>query len=135
MDKDVLGMRRTPPGIARGCWPMERWASSLRPEMVYFEEGGCYEIPLDCLRPMELDNVLFVAGRCFSAEAGAMTSARVIGTALATGWAAGTVAAFQAMGRPTDEALDAIRKQMNRMNVFDTLSPVRAAMARADGDH
>jgi hypothetical protein len=112
-DKDVLGMRKTPLGIARGCWPMERWASSLRPEMIYFEERGYYEIPLDCLRPVELDNVL-VAGRCFSAEAGAMTSARVIGTALATGWAAGTAAAFQAMGRSMDEAVDAIQKQMKQ---------------------
>jgi hypothetical protein len=111
MDKDVLGEQKTPLGIARGCWPMERWGSSLRPEMVYFEEGGYYEIPLDCLRPVELDNVL-VAGRCFCAEPGAISSARVIGTALATGWAAGTAGAFQAMGRPADEAVDAIRKQM-----------------------
>ena len=61
---------------------------------------------------MELDNVL-VAGRCFSATTGAMTSARVIGTALATGWAAGTIAAAQALGRPLDEAVAAIRQQMN----------------------
>ena len=81
--------------------------------MTYFDERDYYEIPLDCLRPVELDNVL-VAGRCFSAEAGAMSSARVIGTALATGWAAGTVAAFQALGRPADEAVDTIRKQMDQ---------------------
>jgi hypothetical protein len=61
---------------------------------------------------VELDNVL-VAGRCLSATAGAMTSARVIGTALATGWAAGTTAASQALGRPLDEAVAAIRQQMN----------------------
>jgi hypothetical protein len=156
-DQDVVGASKSPPGIARGCWPMERWAGAscadadspqagaptfsrlktsagpqstrvapgippsrhglrpdnLRPEMIYFEERGYYEIPLDCLRPVELDNVL-VAGRCFSAEAGAMTSARVIGTAWATGWAAGTAAAFQAMGRPMDEAVDAIQKQMRQ---------------------
>lgn len=79
--------------------------------MTYFAERDYYEIPFDCLRPSELDNV-FVAGRCFSAATGAMTSARVIGTALATGWAAGTAAAFQTMGRPMDDALTAIRKQM-----------------------
>jgi hypothetical protein len=59
--------------------------------MTYFAERDFYDIPLDCLRPAELDNV-WVAGRCLAAEAGAMTSARVIGTALATGWAAGTAA-------------------------------------------
>jgi hypothetical protein len=110
-DSDVLGARKSPAGIARGCWPMERWTNSPRPEMTYFAERDYYDIPLDCLRPVELDNVL-VAGRCLSAETGAMTSARVIGTALATGWAAGTAAAFQASGRTLDEAVAQIRKQM-----------------------
>ena len=90
---------------------MERWTNSPRPEMTYFAERDYYDIPLDCLRPVELDNV-FVAGRCFSATTGAMTSARVIGTALATGWAAGTAAAFQASGRSLDDAVALIRKQM-----------------------
>ena len=111
-DKDVLATRKQPQGIARGCWPMERWGKRPQPDMVYFDERAYYDIPLDCLRPAGLDNVL-VAGRCFSAEAGAMSSARVIGTALATGWAAGTAAAFQALGRPEKEAVDAIQKQMN----------------------
>jgi hypothetical protein len=108
-DEDVLGARKFPSGIARGCWPMERWTASPRPEMTYFNERDYYDIPFDCLRPVELDNV-FVAGRCFSATTGAMTSARVIGTALATGWAAGTAAAFQAAGRSLDDAVAAIRK-------------------------
>jgi hypothetical protein len=81
--------------------------------MTYFTERGYYDVPLDCLRPVELDNV-FVAGRCLSATTGAMTSARVIGTALATGWAAGTAAALQAAGRPLDDALALIRKQMEQ---------------------
>jgi len=111
-DGDVLNARKSPLGIARGCWPMERWGKSPRPEMTYFAERDYYDIPLDCLRPVELENV-FVAGRCLSAETGAMTSARVIGTALATGWAAGTAAAFQASGRSLDDAVALIRKQMN----------------------
>jgi hypothetical protein len=112
-DEDVLGTRKSPLGIARGSWPMERWTSSPRPEMTYFAERDYYDIPVDCLRPVELDNV-FVAGRCLSATTGAMTSARVIGTALATGWAAGTVAAFQASGRPLDDAVTTIRQQMKQ---------------------
>jgi FAD dependent oxidoreductase len=112
-DEDVLDTRKSPLGIARGCWPMERWTKSPKPEMTYFTERGYYDIPLDCLRPVELDNV-FVAGRCLSATTGAMTSARVIGTALATGWAAGTAAAFQASGRPLDDAVALIRKQMEQ---------------------
>jgi len=112
-DEDVLAARKFPVGIARGAWPMERWGNGPRPEMTFFSERGYYEIPLDCLRPAGLDNVL-AAGRCLSAAAGAMTSARVIGTALATGWAAGTVAAFQALGRPLDGAVELIRKEMNQ---------------------
>lgn len=109
-DEDVLGARKNALGIARGCWPMERWTASPKPEMTYFAEHDFYDIPVDCLRPLELDNV-FVAGRCLSATTGAMTSARVIGTALATGWAAGTMAAFQALGRSLDEAVARARKQ------------------------
>lgn len=91
---------------------MERWAAKPRPEMTYFDERDYYEIPMDCLRTAGLDNLL-AAGRCISAAAGAMTSARVIGTALATGWAAGSAAALQAMGRPIDDAVAIIRAQMN----------------------
>ena len=110
-DEDILNARKSPLGIARGCWPLECWGKSPRPEMTYFAERDYYDIPLDCLRPAELENVL-VAGRCLSAETGAMTSARVIGTALSTGWAAGTIAAFQASGRSLDDAVALIRKQM-----------------------
>jgi len=112
-DKEVLEVKKSPLGIARGSWPMERWTSSPRPEMTYFAERDYYDIPLDCLRAVELDNV-FVAGRCLSAETGAMTSARVIGTALATGWAAGTAAAFQAAGRSIEETITAIRRTINQ---------------------
>ncbi len=112
-DEDVSGARKSALGVARGCWPMERWRNSPRPEMTYFNERDYYEIPADCLRAVELDNV-WVAGRCLSAAAGAMTSARVIGTALATGWAAGTVAAFQASGRSVEAAVGQVRKEMNQ---------------------
>jgi hypothetical protein len=108
-DIDVLETKKSPIGIARGSWPMERWTRSPRPEMKYFAERDYYDIPLDCLRTTEFDNV-FVAGRCLSAETGAMTSARVIGTALATGWAAGTAVAYQVARKSMDDAVAAIRK-------------------------
>lgn len=91
----VLQAQKDPAGIARGAWPLERWGENPKPEMTFFAERDYYDIPLDCLRPVGLENV-FVAGRCFAADAGAMTSARVIGTALATGWAAGSAAAAPA---------------------------------------
>jgi hypothetical protein len=112
-EEDLLGGRKSALGIARGSWPMERWREGPRPEMGFFKERDYYEIPLDCLRLLALDNVM-AAGRCFSATAQAMTSARVIGTALATGWAAGSVSASQAQGRPLEEAVAVIREQMNQ---------------------
>ncbi len=111
-DQEVLGAAKSPLGVARGAWPMERWGRDRRPELAFFNENDYYEVPLDCLRPVELDNVL-AAGRCIAAAPKAMTSARVIGTALATGWAAGTAAAFQASGRPVQEAVGVVRKEMN----------------------
>ena len=112
-DEEVLGARKSAQGVARGSWPMERWGRAARPTLAFFPEGDYYEIPLDALRPTFLDNVL-VAGRCFSATAGAMSSARVIGSALGTGWAAGTAAAFQALGRPEEEAVATLRHQNQR---------------------
>jgi hypothetical protein len=114
-DEAVLSAQKSALGIARGCWPMERWGDSPRPEMAFFDERDYYEIPMDCLRLRGLDNV-FAAGRCFSAAARAMTSARVIGSALATGWAAGTAAAFQTQGRTVEEAVSEIRKGLDRQD-------------------
>ena len=65
--------------------------------------GDYYEIPIGCLRARDLENV-FVAGRCISAEPRAIASARVIGTCLGMGWAAGTAAPFQAQGKPIADA-------------------------------
>ncbi|HTI97257.1 MAG TPA: FAD-dependent oxidoreductase [Dongiaceae bacterium] len=112
-DAAVLGAEKTSHGVARGCWPLERWTESPRPEMRYFAERDYYDIPLGCLRAAELDNV-WVAGRCLSATTGAMTSARVIGTALATGWAAGIAAAFAVAGRSEADAVAEIQKVMER---------------------
>ncbi len=111
-DADVLEVRKSPLGVARGCWPMERWGNGPKPEMTYFAERDYYDISLDCLRAAELENV-FVAGRCLSASTDAMTSARVIGTALATGWAAGTAAAFLASRRPIEDAIALVRRQLD----------------------
>jgi len=110
-DEDVLGARKFASGIARGCWPMERWLDQPQPVIAFFEERDYYEIPIGCLRPAGLDNVL-AAGRCLSATSGALASARVIGTALATGWAGGQAAAVQAGGKPLAEAVELIRRQM-----------------------
>ncbi|MCC6765361.1 MAG: FAD-dependent oxidoreductase [Deltaproteobacteria bacterium] len=91
--EDVLGGRRFPDAIARAAWPIELWregATGARFE--HLADGDWYEIPLDCLRAVDLGNIL-AAGRCLSGTSEALASARVIGTCLATGAAAGAAAA------------------------------------------
>ena len=79
--------------------PIELWEEG-RPGATYeyLENGRSYDIPLRCLQARDLGN-LFVAGRCLSASHEALGSARVIGTCLATGEAAGRAAAREAAGR------------------------------------
>ena len=94
-EQDVLHCNKFSDGVACGAWPTEVWSEGRRPEIGLLPEGEHYEIPVGCLIVEGLGNV-FAAGRCISAEPRALASARVIGTALATGWAAGTVAARRA---------------------------------------
>lgn len=91
--EDVLSGRRFEDGVARAAWPIELWEEGRTgPSYEYLEDGACYEIPLRALHARDLDN-LYVAGRCMSATHEALGSARVIGTCLATGEAAGLAAA------------------------------------------
>jgi hypothetical protein len=95
---DVLGARTFPDGVARASWPIELWEEGHRGAAYeYLEDGAHYDIPLRCLQARDLDNLL-VAGRCISATHAALGSARVIGTCLATGEAAGRAAARRAEG-------------------------------------
>ena len=90
---DVLGGRRFPDAIARAAWPIELWREGeTGAQYEYLADGDWYEIPLGCLQAAGVDR-LFAAGRCLSGDSDALGSARVIGTCLATGEAAGRAAA------------------------------------------
>jgi hypothetical protein len=94
--EDVLAGRQFPDGVARACWPIELWEDGqLGPSYEWLEDGQSYQIPLRCLESKDFAN-LFGAGRCISATHEAVGSARVIGTCLATGEAAGIAAARRA---------------------------------------
>jgi succinate dehydrogenase/fumarate reductase flavoprotein subunit len=94
--EDVLGGRRFDDVVARGAWPIELWEEGRRGATYeHLEDGATYDIPRRCLEALGFDN-LFAAGRCLSATHEALGSARVIGTALATGEAAGQAAAIAA---------------------------------------
>jgi FAD-dependent oxidoreductase family protein len=91
--EDVLAGRKFEDAVARACWPIELWEEGqLGARYGYLEDGDTYDIPLRCLQARDVENLL-VAGRSMSATHEALGSARVIGTCLATGQAAGTTAA------------------------------------------
>lgn len=95
--EDVLSARRFEDAVARASWPIELWQEGRSGAAYeYLEEGETYDIPLRSLRARDVGNLL-AAGRCMSATHAALGSARVIGTCLATGEAAGLAAAREAM--------------------------------------
>ncbi len=91
-EEDIRACRRFEDDAVRGGWPMEYWDPEKGPQYIFAEEGGSYGIPGRCLHSVNVHN-LWAAGRCISATSGALSSARVIGTAMATGEAAGKAAA------------------------------------------
>jgi len=86
-EQDVLAARKFPDAAARGCWPVEKWDADGNFSVQYPPAGDFYEIPKRSLCSTAFDN-LFLAGKSISAEPGAIASARVVGTCLATGEAA-----------------------------------------------
>ncbi len=90
--EDVLGGARFGDAVAKCAWPMEKWDLKNGQQLEYLPDGAFYEIPLRCLKSPDLGNLL-AAGRCISATSEALASARVMGTCIATGEAAGKAAA------------------------------------------
>jgi hypothetical protein len=104
------GLRR-PDGVALGCWPMEIHSGPGRVEYRPIGGAGAYGIQLGALRSADFDNLWF-GGRTVGADAAAYASVRVMGTAFATGHAAGVAAAF---GRPD---VSAIRAELTRQRAI-----------------
>lgn len=88
---DVLAGRRFDDAAARAAWPMEYWDAENGPQFTFAEPGRIYEIPLRAMRSESCPN-LWAAGRTLSADSAALSSARVIGTAMALGEACGKAA-------------------------------------------
>ena len=97
-------------GIARGNWPMEIWSDAKRVEMRPVAPNDYYEIPAECLISPIISN-LFFAGRSISASDEAIASARVIGTCLQTGYAAGSLAAGYLNNENINQTIRAIQHE------------------------
>jgi hypothetical protein len=90
--EDVLAGRKFPDAVASCAWPIEQWDAKGAVRFQYLPLGTHYEIPARSLRAAHVKN-LFMAGKTISADVDAIASARVMGCCLATGAAAGNLAA------------------------------------------
>jgi len=90
-EASILSCEKHDHGITIGTWPLEEWNADGTVKMEYPENDSGYMIPADCLISYQLEN-LFFAGKNISATTKAIASARVMGTCLQTGYAAGKIA-------------------------------------------
>ena len=91
--EDVCSRKVFDDCIALGCWGAEWHERSTYESLMENVPGnGYYQIPLACLRSKNIDN-LFAAGRTIDGDQKAGAAVRVLGTAMATGQAAGVAAA------------------------------------------
>lgn len=91
-EEDLLASRKEKNAVAMAAWPMELRETAKGPKLLFPRDLRPCGIPAGCLQARDLDNV-FIAGRCISTTHRAQASTRVMGTALATGEAAGRMAA------------------------------------------
>ncbi len=106
----ILQCSKPKDGVAIGAWPIELWGEASKPEMEYFALDDCYWIPAGTLVSRHLTN-LFFAGRAISASERAIASARVIGTCLNTGYAAGMLATEYAQQGVWKSAIERIQRK------------------------
>ncbi|MFN2286131.1 MAG: FAD-dependent oxidoreductase, partial [Anaerolineae bacterium] len=74
-------------------WAAEHATTMRAKADLYPPDDDWYDIPYRCLTPQKIDNLL-VSGRCISATHQGMAGARVMGTCIAIGEAAGAAAAL-----------------------------------------
>jgi hypothetical protein len=97
-NSDVLSGKKFSDAIAAGIWPAEFWPEDGGQVVLHsLPKQDFYQIPAGSLKSALVSNLWF-AGKCIGAEWLALASARVIGTCWQTGYAAGKLAAAQALG-------------------------------------
>ncbi|MEH2477878.1 F0F1-type ATP synthase membrane subunit c/vacuolar-type H+-ATPase subunit K [Nitrobacteraceae bacterium AZCC 2146] len=114
--KDVENDAQYDDTIALGAWGVE-WhdRKTFESTMQLPPDGGAYDIPLRCLMSADTAN-LFAAGRTADGDRQAGASIRVMGTAFATGQAAGVAAAALAQSGAVDPT--AVRKTLLTQNAL-----------------
>ncbi len=90
--EDVVQGRQRDDAIARAAWPIELHGEAGKPSYTSIGGAGFCHVPYDAIRAWGIDN-LWYGGRTIGADPNAYGSIRVMGTAFATGQAAGVAAA------------------------------------------
>ncbi|NLF19564.1 MAG: FAD-dependent oxidoreductase [Lentisphaerae bacterium] len=94
----VLNAVKSSEGVAKGAHHVDVHGSGTKQIRKPVHGGGTYDIPFGSLIPKGLRNVI-AAGRCISSDRSANGSLRLMGTCMATGQAAGTMASLLAESR------------------------------------
>jgi hypothetical protein len=92
-ESDALTGRRSGTAIARAAWNIERHDKPGLPTIKAIGGEGFFDIPMNSLKASSINN-LWLAGRTIGADRTAFGSLRVMGTAFASGQAAGICAAM-----------------------------------------
>jgi hypothetical protein len=103
--EDITSGRHFEDVVAQGAWAMEYHdVAGAESTWIPVKDKGAYDIPLRTLTSVDTPN-LYAAGRAADGDQYAGGSLRVMGTAFATGHAAGVAAALQASaGKPIPAA-------------------------------
>ena len=109
-ENDVLGCEKSERTIAHGNWAAEIWSEAKRVELHHLKVNDYYSVPAGSLMSDKITN-LFFAGRCISATDMAIASARVIGTCLQTGYAAGILASGSTQEESEKKIIERIQQE------------------------
>ena len=98
--EDIIEQKYFNHVVARGVFPIDIH-DPLGDSLISRKVARAYGIPMESLISFDFPN-LFMAGRCISASHEALASARITATAMATGQAAGVLAAQRAQINQND---------------------------------
>jgi hypothetical protein len=118
--EDVLKTHKFNDVIAHGAYPIDIHNPKGKGTTIkQVRAGESYDIPLRCLLPLKIDNLL-VAGRCISGTHEALASFRVMPISMATGQAAGVCAAIAVKNNQIPRAVNAqeVQSELIRQEAY-----------------
>jgi hypothetical protein len=124
--EDITSGRRFDDVVALGAWAMEYHGAAGAPSTwTPVKDNGTYDIPLRTLTSVDTHN-LYAAGRAADGDKYAGGSLRVMGTALATGHAAGVAAALHAAAGAPVPASD-VQQELQEQDARLVMAPAEPA--------